>query len=486
MDINKNTFRDLLKCKKLLYLKQNHIQTEDKNQGFDNQENSQTVRQYASSIFHDFIDAKSGTKSVKDCFNYTKKLINSCDSVIIKNPAFIFDNLSSSCAYLVKEDESIDLYEIKCSTKCKQSVVLDFCFLKYITQNLGINIHSFNVVNVNSGFIKRGEIKSQELLRINDITERVETTFEEFDFSILNTELQEADKNICVHSKCNSPYPCEYFEYCTKGLEKPNVFDLYNVDFNEKIEYFNQGKIHFQDLKNLNKNKIQSLQVDCFLEDKIHIEKDNLKLFVSNLKYPLYFLDFETTQNIIPCFENTKPYEQIPFMFSLHYKKKKNSKLKHKVFIGNGKDQRFLLALKLAFWIRKKGTIIVFGDSLEKSVLSDLAKRYNLLSKKLNKLHDNIVDLSIPFHKGFYYSKEMTNSLSLKSVLPSLYPNDESLDYSKLDEIHNGNDAMAIYPKIREMTKKDKKKTIRELVDYCSLDTFAMVKILEKFEEICS
>jgi len=486
MKINKNTFRDLLKCKKLIYLKQNHIEPESHNQGFDNQENMQIVRSFASSIFHDFIDAKAETKNAQECFSYTMDLIKKCDSVIIKNPTFIFENLSSSCAYLVKEDDDIGLYEIKCSTRCKQSVVLDFCFLKYITQKLGLIVNNFNVVNINSNFKKCGEIKSQELLKINDITERVETTFEEFDFGILNSEITSDDQNITIHSKCNSPYPCEYFDYCTKNLEKPNVFDLYNVDFNEKIELYNQGKVYFKDLKNLNKNKIQSLQVSCQLEDKTHIEKDNLKAFVSSLKYPLYFLDFETTQNIIPFYENTKPYEQVPFMFSLHYKKKKSSKLKHKVFIGNGKDQRLLLALKLAFWIRSKGTIIVFGDSLEKSVLLSLAKRYKLLSKKFTKLHDNIVDLSTPFHKGFYYHKDMTNSLSLKSVLPSLYPTDDSLDYSKLDEIHNGNDAMAIYPKIREMSKTDRKRTLKELVDYCSLDTFAMVKILEKFEEICS
>ena len=92
---------------------------------------------------------------------------------------------------------------------------------------------------------------------------------------------------------------------------------------------------------------------------------------------------------------------------------------------------------------------------------------------------NNIKDLAVPFLAGAVYNKLMGNSISIKSILPALYPNDPSLNYNNLQGIHNGNEAMIIYPKMKTMTKAEREKTKQELLEYCKLDTFAMVKIYE-------
>ena len=99
---------------------------------------------------------------------------------------------------------------------------------------------------------------------------------------------------------------------------------------------------------------------------------------------------------------------------------------------------------------------------------------------------DNIQDLLIPFQKGYYYNRAMGGSFSIKSVLPALYPNDPLLDYHNLEGVHNGGEAMSIFPKIQYMNPEDKAKARENLLRYCELDTFAMVKVWEELVSVAS
>lgn len=102
-------------------------------------------------------------------------------------------------------------------------------------------------------------------------------------------------------------------------------------------------------------------------------------------------------------------------------------------------------------------------------------------SKLLNKYR--IRDLLIPFQSGYYYNRAMGGSFSIKSVLPALFPDDPSLDYHNLEGIHNGSEAMSIFPKIKDMPTEEQKKARENLLKYCKLDTYAMVKVWEALIE---
>ncbi len=98
-------------------------------------------------------------------------------------------------------------------------------------------------------------------------------------------------------------------------------------------------------------------------------------------------------------------------------------------------------------------------------------------------IHSNIRDIMIPFQKKHYYVKEMKGSYSIKYVLPALFPNDPSLDYSNLEDVHNGNDASATFARMASMSLQDQQKARNNLLKYCGLDTLAMVKVWEKLRE---
>ena len=99
-------------------------------------------------------------------------------------------------------------------------------------------------------------------------------------------------------------------------------------------------------------------------------------------------------------------------------------------------------------------------------------------------IYDNIKDLMIPFYNREYYSKNMHGSYSIKYVLPALFPYDKELDYHNLDLIHNGSEAMNAFSTLEEKNKEEIEKKKKNLLKYCKLDTFAMVKIYEKLKEV--
>jgi hypothetical protein len=100
-------------------------------------------------------------------------------------------------------------------------------------------------------------------------------------------------------------------------------------------------------------------------------------------------------------------------------------------------------------------------------------------------IRDNMVDLDIPFRKKNYYTKAMQGSYSIKYVLPALFPNDPELDYHSLEDVHNGGEAMTIFPKIQFMEPKEQVRVRANLLKYCCLDTYAMVKVLGKLYMSC-
>ncbi len=236
----------------------------------------------------------------------------------------------------------------------------------------------------------------------------------------------------------------------------------------------------------MNKEKKQRRQVEYGVTEKgDYIEKENVRAFLCKLSYPLYFLDFETLMPTIPKYIGTKPFAQIPFQYSLHYIEREGGELKHKEFLAEpGTDPRRPLAEQLCKDIPKDVCVTAYYKAFECTRIKELAETFPDLSEHLLNIQDNIVDLLTPFQSGWYYNRAMGGSFSIKSVLPALFPNDPALDYYNLEKIHYGGEAMAAFPAMEHMDDKQREKTRRNLLKYCELDTFAMVKLFEKLQEV--
>ena len=102
----------------------------------------------------------------------------------------------------------------------------------------------------------------------------------------------------------------------------------------------------------------------------------------------------------------------------------------------------------------------------------------------MDRFNNNMVDLMIPFRNRDYYTKEMRGSYSIKYVLPALYPDDPELDYKELSLIHKGDEASNAFLSLNEKSPEEQKEIKEALLEYCKLDTWAMVKIWEKFKKV--
>ena len=223
------------------------------------------------------------------------------------------------------------------------------------------------------------------------------------------------------------------------------------------------------------------------VEDKgTYINKPKLAEFLKKLTYPLYFLDFESMQPVIPEYVGTRPYAQIPFQYSLHYIEEEGGELKHKEFLAeSGEDPRRAIAERLCEDIPMNVCVTAYYKSFECTRLKELADTFPNLAEHLLNISNNVVDLLVPFQSGWYYNRTMGGSFSIKSVLPAIFPNDPSLNYHNLEGVHNGSEAMTIFPKIKDMSPEDQKITRHNLLKYCELDTYAMVKVWEELVRVC-
>ncbi len=233
-----------------------------------------------------------------------------------------------------------------------------------------------------------------------------------------------------------------------------------------------------------NEKQMRQIEMESYKREP-YINRAKIKEFLSELSYPLYFLDFETFQQAIPEYDGVSPYMQIPFQYSLHILNEEDGELKHKEFLGTGgEDPRLDLVKQLCIDIPENVCTLAFNMGFEKGVLTKLAENYPDYSEHLLNIKENIKDLMIPFKDYDYYNREQMGSYSIKKVLPALCKDDPELDYKSLDGIHNGSEAMNAFAELKWKSEEETEKIRRSLLAYCKLDTLAMVKILDKLRDL--
>ena len=292
--------------------------------------------------------------------------------------------------------------------------------------------------------------------------------------------------NIDIGGHCGDPFGCDFKEHCWQHIPTPSVFDLYRMNGSKKFEMYYKGIVTYEDIPDdVSLNATQKLQIDTAKTKEPYIDQEIIKEFLDTLTFPIHFFDFETFQNAIPRFDNQRPYQQIPFQYSLHILYEDGT-MEHKAFLADeNSDPRPALIERLLEDITDKGSIVAFNQSFEKSRIEDLAEFDKERKEALLALNTRFVDLIVPFRQRGYYHPDFNGSFSIKAILPALFPDDPELDYKKLGSVQNGGDAMEIFAHLHLLKDKSKRDAIRkDLLAYCRLDTLAMVRIYEKLKEV--
>ena len=394
----------------------------------------------------------------------------------------VYKNLFFKGDILEPSADGWNLYEMKASTKVKDEHIPDLAFQKYICEKNGIKIINCFIEYINKDYIKQGNVVPNELVLQEDVTGKVNQIDDIEENSEKYIEIIEQAKppEVSISVKCNRPYGCPLKDECWSSLPEYHVLQLTN--WRKYWKLFERGIL---DIKNIPKDEVLSPHKDRFIKEavdgnKIIINKDKIRNFLKELQYPLYYFDFETFDTAIPIFDQSRPYQKIPFQYSLHVQDE-NNKVKHFDFLARReKDPRPELLIRLEKEIGQTGSIVVFNKTFEISVLNKLAEDFPKYESFIENTINRVIDLAEPFKNYDYYNPEQKGRYSLKAVLPAI----TGKDYSDL-EIDNGTDASMKY--FYSHIKADLKNVdeIRSnLLKYCGLDTEGMIWIIEELNKM--
>lgn len=488
MNLSKSRYCDYMYCPKHCWLnihKPNLCKPDSSAQ--QRTEDGHKVGELAKGLFGDFndvtVEGEDGHLDIPTMINKTQELLKTGAETICE-AAFSADGCYCAVDILHKENGGYAIYEVKSTTK-ENGYEHDVAYQKFVLEQCGIKITGTYLVNINNQYVRNGDIDIHQFFKITNYAPKI-AEHEDIAGNCQQAKiiLDKTDEPIVpLQYGCDN---CDFWAYCSKDIPKPSVLDLGGRI--NKWYLFQNGIVTFYDvLKNdIKLSPKQQRQIDYALNDfGTYVDKDEIRKYMGELSYPLYFLDFETMAPVIPEIDGTRPYQAIPFQYSLHFVKGENDEVQHREFLGEPEiDPRRALAEQLCKDIPKNVCTLAYHASVERGIVQKLAEEFADLSEHLNNIASNIKDLETPFSKGWYYNRAMGKWSSIKVVLPAIYPDDPELDYHNLDEVHNGTEAMTIFLKMKDMQPDERERTQQNLLKYCKLDTYAMVKLWQELVRV--
>jgi hypothetical protein len=480
--ISKSKYLSGIQCPKLLWFMYNaKDQIPEPDDGtraiFDQ---GTLVGQYAKQLFPDGMEIKAEHNELE------KTLEESLRALQFRKPLFeagfrYKDAFARADVLNPIEKDNWDIVEVKSSTEVKDINLNDVALQRYVYEGAGLKIRKCWIYYINNQYVRKGDVEPVKLFSKEEITKEVDKLLPSVEKNLrkmVDTIQLAQYPKINIGPQCNDPYECPLINNCWSFLPKHNVFTLTRIG-KKGFELLEDGISDIKDIpKSYRLTDKQQIQVESIRSQKAIINNQGIQEFFKKLEYPLYFLDFETFMTAIPMYDNVRPYQSIPFQYSLHIQKTKDEKLGHYSFLADGKkDPRPEILIRLKKLLGDSGSIIAYNAGFEKGKLADASAAFSEYRDWFEGIQNRIVDLLSPFRSFDYYHPEQRGTASIKAVLPVL----TGKSYEGM-EIAEGGTASIEYLRVtfNDVAEKDRQHVREQLEKYCALDTLAMVWIVEK------
>lgn len=484
--LSKSKYLNGLQCQKLLWYYYNEKESipqmdSETQQKFDF---GHSVGEYAKKLYPNGIEIE-WNMDYKEVIENSKKALKK--RLPIFEAGFLYNNAYSRADILNPvNDEEWDIIEVKSSTSVNETYLYDIAFQKYCYQGAGVKINRCYIAHINNSYIRQGDIEPEKLFKFVDVSEQIKGLENEMEPTIrqfLDVIKMKNSPDTKIGAHCNIPYPCILSGICWNFLPEKNIYQIKRLSADKK-EILENAEIYSiydipEDFPLTPKNR---LQLHCDKTGEIHIDKMKIKDFLGKLEYPVYFLDFETTMMTpIPLWDNTRPYQKIPFQYSVHVLSSPDAEPEHFEYLADGQsDPRREIIENLSVILKDSGTILAYFTNFEKGIIqeSTAGTEYENWAQSLS---NRWLDLWKPFTDFLYYNPQQKGSASLKAVLPAL----TGKTYSEM-EIANGSSAAGAFLSLAFEKREDKEKQrIRAaLLEYCGLDTLGMIDILRALKKL--
>src|SRR5438876_3299991 len=325
-----------------------------------------------------------------------------------------------------RPDHRWRLIEVKSTTDVKDHHVDDVATQHRVVTRSGIDLSVSCLAHVDRNYVYQGgSIDPHRFFKIRNLTRQVERLQPELtvqlrsEFRVL--AMPEAP-NIPAGRQCSDPFICEFFDHCNPPIHDDHILRLPRIHASTVAKLVELGVQSIHDipenypLTGRLRRACASVQMgEPWYSPEIGKE-------LSKLKYPLYFTDFETVNPALPRFAGMRPYDQIPFQWSVHVQREPGATPEHFEFLATDKsDPRPAFISTLCDALGDRGSIVVYHQQFESQRLLDLASWLPGLSGRINKIQRRLWDL-LPLIRNHVYHPVFGGSYSLKTVLPALVP----------------------------------------------------------------
>jgi predicted RecB family nuclease len=488
MKISKSKFCAGVQCLKRLYLlvHEPELATEPDGAADAIIEQGREVGLLARQMFPDGIEVRS-EGSLDQAIRTTRELIANREIPAIFEGTFEHGGVLVRVDILHRcKDGRWRLIEVKSSTEVKDHHLEDVAIQHRVVTRSGVDLAASSLAHVNREYIyDGGAIDAHRFFKIVNLTRQVERLQPELtvqlhsEFRVL--AMPEAP-NIPVGEHCNNPFTCEFFDHCNPPIPDDHILRLPRIHASTVAKLAVLGVQSIHEIPE-NYPLTERLRRACAsVQTGKPWYSPELRDELDGLKYPIYFADFETVNPAVPRFAKMRPYDQIPFQWSVHVQRQPGAAPEHFEFLATDtSDPRPAFISALCNVLDNRGSIVVYHQQVESRRLADLAAWLPEFSERIEKIQGRLWDL-LPIVRDHVYHPAFGGSYSLKSVLPALVP---EMTYEGM-EVADGQAAGLAWESLigSDCSQAERQQKRRSLLDYCSQDTLAMVRLVGKLRNV--
>ena len=402
---------------------------------------------------------------------------------------FEYKGLRVKVPFMHRTEDGWDVYFLLIGLFPHRDRVQYYADTLWVLQGLGISVHNVLIAHLNSEYVRGEELDVDQLFMISDViynnnnhpsVSAYQSAMDSVrDLEPLIEQMNSIDENNLPEPKrtirCTGRNKCKFYDECFQ--EEKNVPDNSILTLMTSQHRYEMHKAGIERLRDADPEKLEGTrqQYSQIMADRnggLFFDRLALKSWLSNITYPITCLDFEWERFAIPPYKGMKPYDVLPFEYSLHIMYE-DGHTDHKVYLSFRDDRRDM-AEHLVKDIPADGTVLAFNaEGAEKMRISEFAEQFDDLSEKLLNINERMEDLELPFEIGTVYHLGMRGLWSLKKIMSLM--NDRS--YKELD-IQEGMSAVFEWRQLdsNEPTE-NREEIIENLKEYCGMDTYAMTVV---------
>jgi predicted RecB family nuclease len=482
MNLSKSRFMAGLQCLKRLYLQ---VHEPDLAGELDETslaviEQAQEVGRLAQKMFPGGVRIEAGHEELDKALALTAQVVAKGQVPTLFEATFQHDHILVRADILERHAKGKwRLIEVKSATSVKDRYVYDVAIQRLVLEGCGLKVVPC-LMHLNREYVYDGkQYELEKLFRIRDLSD--ETAALTKDVRELIREQRKVlalaqPPDIEAGRQCTDPLTCEFYDVCNKELPADHIRNLPGLSSQKFQKLKDSGVELMGDIpKGFALTERQKRAWESVRSGKPWFGK-GVKESLAQLEYPVHFMDFETLGLALPRFAGTRPYDQLPFQWSLHIQRKPGAAVEHYEFLAdNEADPRPLFLKSLCQAIDRKGSIVVYSN-FESGCLKNLASWLPKYEDAITGIQDRLWDLLAVIRANVYHPG-FAGSFSLKRVLPALVP---EMSYDDM-EVSEGSVAGLVWEKmIRGQVDAAERDRLREaLLAYCKQDTLAMVRLRE-------